>query len=608
MKSFDENLEEIQETESGQALSRRGFLKGGVAVGAAAALGGTALVGCSAGSASSSKSDTSNASASSDLPDAEPIPPADPPESWDDEAEVIVVGTGGGGLAATLYLAEQGHSIIAIEKEGTVGGATRHASAFCNLYGGSKEQNAKGIGNPVFPLDPDAFFRKYNEDHNYSMDEALVKNLINQSGEATDWILEQPGVDLVNMGLKWQDRDIVEGGMYNVFGMGKTIDAFENNIATAGGDIRLNNKCEALVFDGNRVLGVMVTDADGEEKYLKGEKGVILCSGGIGMNKDLIKKYLPSAYEGAVQGGPMPYHTGETFRMGLGVGADYSGFDSWCCWEGAIDETIAGGDGQFWHYFYHGERQLFHNPWLIIDKRGQRQPYYAKDIQPEFNAGRAGGNLGDVINTTAWMSCIGHHVYSICDSNFPENIFKLYTTAPGNTDSCRIPIADPTKLKENGGLVSADWLGEVDDAVERGAVKKADTLDELAEMLLLDPDVLKKAVEKWNAVCARGVDDELAVPYHESWLNPVADPPFYAAIVGGQLGKTQCGLRVDEKLQVLTPEDKTIPGLWANFFVVGGISGEGDYGGFWNPSMFGGQSASWFSGYIAAKELLAQEK
>jgi hypothetical protein len=205
------------------------------------------------------------------------------------------------------------------------------------------------------------------------------------------------------------------------------------------------------------------------------------------------------------------------------------------------------------------------------------------------------------------MSCVGHHVYSICDSNFPENIFNLYTTAPGNTDTCRLPITDPSKLKDNSGLVSADWLGEVDEAVERGAVKKADTLEELADMLLLDRDVVLGAVEKWNAVCERGIDDEMSTPYDPSWLIPVADPPFYAAIVGGQLGKTMCGLRVDETLQVMKPDGKLISGLYANFFTAGGIAGEGDYGGFWNPSMFGGQSASWFSGYIAAKELLKKE-
>ena len=50
-------------------------------------------------------------------------------------------------------------------------------------------------------------------------------------------------------------------------------------------------------------------------------KGVVLCGGGFGMNRDLLKRYIPSCYEQALQGGPMPFHTGDTFRMGLGAGA-----------------------------------------------------------------------------------------------------------------------------------------------------------------------------------------------------------------------------------------------------------------------------------------------
>ncbi|MFR3092157.1 MAG: hypothetical protein ACLTMP_10915 [Eggerthella lenta] len=121
------------------------------------------------------------------------------------------------------------------------------------------------------------------------------------------------------------------------------------------------------------------------------------------MNRDLIRAYLPSAYEGTVQGGPMPSHTGEAFRMGLGMGADFSGFDSWSYWEGAIDEETAGGDGQFWHYFWHGERQLLHNPWLIIDKRGNRQPYFAATQELFANPG---GQMGDLSNCAAWMSAV----------------------------------------------------------------------------------------------------------------------------------------------------------------------------------------------------------
>lgn len=73
-------------------------------------------------------------------------------------------------------------------------------------------------------------------------------------------------------------------------------------------------------MDGGKVVGVMVTDlASGSKKYVKANKGVILCAGGMGMNKDLLKKHIPTAYQGAAIGGPMPSQTGEAFRMGLGV-------------------------------------------------------------------------------------------------------------------------------------------------------------------------------------------------------------------------------------------------------------------------------------------------
>ena len=47
--------------------------------------------------------------------------------------DLVVVGTGGGGLAATTLAAESGSSVIAVEKEGTVGGATRHALGYVIL-------------------------------------------------------------------------------------------------------------------------------------------------------------------------------------------------------------------------------------------------------------------------------------------------------------------------------------------------------------------------------------------------------------------------------------------------------------------------------------------
>lgn len=583
------------------SLTRRSFLKGGVAVGSAAAIG--ALAGCSPAESLSKTgaSDTDQTQQS----DADPIPPVDPPQAWDIESDVVVVGLGGGGLAASLLLAKNGYKVAAVEKEGSVGGGTRCAYAFGALPGGARIQNEGGYP----PMDHEIIYRMFAEQHHFTTDQDLLMNLLSYCAPTIDFLCDVEGTDLVIDGPCVLDREVAEGRHDKSHGMSRTVDCVEQALIKEGCEPMLNTKCETLVYNGTRVVGIKASGQDGDI-FIKGDKGVILCAGGIGMNEDLVKKYIPSAVK-AVLGGPMPSHTGEAFRMGLGVGSDYAGFNGFSCWEGAVDERIAGGSGEWWSYFYHGERQLFHNPWLIIDRRGKRVPYFAQGFTEGFDPSDiAGGNFGDVVTAGAWHGSMGGHAYSICDSNFPTYIYEnqTYTASPAQ-DTCRHPNDNPDTIDPKAaGLYTSDWVGEVEAAAERGAVKKADTIEELADMLLLDRDVLVSAVDNWNKLCEKGVDDELIFPYHESWLHPVADPPFYAAIVGGQIGKTLCGLRVNESLQVLTPEAKIIPGLYANWSTAGGFNGEDSYCDPWNPMiLLGGNSSTWVTGYMAASELMKLE-
>lgn len=575
-------------------LDRRSFLKGAAITGGAAALFG--VTGC--GPVATEAVD-SNGEARSE---ADPILPLDPPASWDREVDLVVVGTGGGGLAATTLAAESGSSVIAVEKEGTVGGATRHALGYVIFAGGSKLQNELGAAWPGPEFDPVASVNELGPYYQYSLNVPMYANVLVAGAECIDWMMEHKDVPLVGVPRVYFDKEVAEGRQNAVLGMNGTVNAMEAAALAAGAEIMLNTKCETLVVEDGVVVGIMAKDADGNEIYAKGAKGVVLCGGGFGMNRDLLKRYIPSCYEQALQGGPMPFHTGDTFRMGLGAGADYAGLNSFSCWEGGLDEYYGDGDGSYWHYFWNGPRQLLTNPWLMLDKQCNRAPYFGGyDFQEEYI--NQGFSNGEVTNASAWMSLVGHGAYAVLDDNYEETL-KIICNKKA-TDKSRVPIEKDGTLIENN-LVSDDWRQEVLDAIDRGAIKKADTLEELAEKVGLDPDRFVAAVKRWNEVCETGEDTDLAVPYNSEWLVPLKKPPYYCAKIGAMIGKTLCGLRVDENMHVLDADGNQIPGLYANFLTAGGIAGENSYGSQWtNTSLMGANGLSWCSGYLAAKSALA---
>ena len=213
--------------------------------------------------------------------------------------------------------------------------------------------------------------------------------------------------------------------------------------------------------------------------------------------------------------------------------------------------------------------------------------------------------MGDMQNNATWNSQPGGRVYSICDSTFEENIWN-YQQSTFFVDSSRVPIRPEDPILDDS-MCSNNWRDDFDVAVERGAVKKADTIEELAEMLTLDPEVVKEAVEHWNEICKKGEDTELVPPYDPSWLKEISKPPYYGAILGTQMSKTGVGLRVNENLQVCREDKTPIPGLYANFWTAGGLIGESNFGGFWNGSLHGGVGTSLISGFVIAQKLLGEE-
>ncbi len=143
--------------------------------------------------------------------------------------------------------------------------------------------------------------------------------------------------------------------------------------------------------------------------------------------------------------------------------------------------------------------------------------------------------------------------------------------------------------------------------IESGFLKKANTLEELAGQCGIDPEGLVHEIEHFNKNARRGVDPdfhrgELSIDRFygdpnvkpNPCLSPVDKPPFYGInIYPGDLG-TKGGLRFDTEARVLRADDTPIEGLYATGNCTASIMGDSypGAGGTIGPAMTFGYRAA----------------
>ena len=141
-----------------------------------------------------------------------------------------------------------------------------------------------------------------------------------------------------------------------------------------------------------------------------------------------------------------------------------------------------------------------------------------------------------------------------------------------------------------------------------GYLKKADSIEELARSLKIEPTTLKRTVERFNGFVAKNSDEDfrrgqraydrwLGDPYHKpnETLGTIVEAPFYAVpIVPGDVG-TYGGVVTDEHARVLRADGSIIPGLYATGVSTASVMGR-TYAG---AGASVGPSFVW--GYVAAK-------
>jgi succinate dehydrogenase/fumarate reductase flavoprotein subunit len=289
--------------------------------------------------------------------------------------------------------------------------------------------------------------------------------------------------------------------------------------ATAqGAQFRFRTKAERLVTENGAVTGVIVRDADGYKK-INARKGVIVATGGITDNKEMLRCFCPAFLRAdKFENAPVGSNMGDGLLMGVWAGAAITR-----CHPAPICHPIN----------FTVLSPGMNTSWLTVNRDGRR-----------FS-----GETGwEPMVTNARLGAPGNKAWAVWDADYKSHILKQ----------------EPLKAQK--------MLEGLDEGVERevaeGNYIKADTIPALAEKLGMPPGALLKTVERYNRWCDKGVDEDFGVP--ERFLSPVRKSPFYAFKMNAWLLSVPHGLHVDQNSQVLTEDDTPIPGL----FAVGNAQGD----------------------------------
>lgn len=468
-----------------EVLDRRSFVRGALAVGASLA-GAAALGGCS---------------------EKNGIDSVESGVEWDEETDVVVIGYGGAGAAATLEATSAGLNVIVLEKDIMAGGATNLSGMSAVIGVNSSIQKELGIEGSV-----DDAVEYYKQVSNG--EESIWRAIWEMSGETIDWLIELgvnfPAVEgetpgLVTSGQQEKYKDITPAIPYSHF----CSDAFWPHLAEAvdatEADVRLSTPATELVVDSETggVIGVRAKDG-AKETLIKANKGVVISAGGY-HRSDKLRKRLVTPNE-IIQVGTT-YDDGDGMLLGVSVGAG-TGYFGFVNYPSYTDPTVS------CMMLLDGSTRMEGNPpYILINEDGRR-----------------------FINERAFYSYIATAIMEQ-----PNGHAWVLSSGPSALDG----LSDQ----------------RVDEPVEPNNPVVGDSLAEVAEALGVDPAALEATVASWNSACEEGSDPILN---RESEFFPLSEGPYYAVELRCACNSTLGGLMINEKCQVLNAlTDEPIPHLYA---------------------------------------------
>lgn len=474
---------------------------------------------------------------------------------WDDECDVLVAGSGAGGVTGAYTAAREGLDVLLLEATDKFGGTTAYS----------------GGGGVWFPCNPvlvragtddtiedalEYYHAVVGDRTPYELQETYVRG-----GSPLIEYLEADELLKFEM-LPWPDyfgkapkarsdgrrhiavrplrvstapelRDVIRGPLdtdrlgapvpdrYFVGGRALIARFLTATARYPSATTRLNTALvELIVGEHNSVVGAMV-ETDGRRRAIRARRGVLLAAGGFEGNDELRRQFgVPGRARDTM--GPWG-NRGQAHQAAIAIGADTDLMDqAW--WSPGL--THPDGRSAFALWFTGG---------IFVNQHGTR-----------------------FVNESAAYDRIGRVVLDhLAAGSITLPYWMVYDDKEG-----QVPPVKATNVS----------TVEPDKYVAAGLWHTADTLDELAHKIGVPPANLAETVARFNAFVADGADRDFgrgdeaydrAFSAGKSPLVAIDTAPYHAAAFGlSDLG-TKGGLRTDTAARVLDTSGEVIAGLYA---------------------------------------------
>ncbi len=451
------------------------------------------------------------------LPGAAQAAAAAVPAKWDDAVDVLVIGSGFAGLAAALEARSAGAEVTVIDKMSVFGGNSIINGGDFAAPGTPMQKDAGITDTPELML-KDMYKAGGNINH-----PALAKMVADKAAESLQWCIDFVGAKFTRVNFHGGHSVKRAHQTYNQSGSG-LVNPMLAKCRELGVKLENRSKLLRLVADKDgRVVGAELkrgyrfpNEQTGTTVFVQARRAVIMASGGFAQDVAL-RQIQDPRLDARFTSTNQPGATGEALLA--------------ACQAGAMDVQMD------WI-------QL--GPWTSPDEKGF-------GYIPQFTERVVGYGL-------------------MVDPATGKRFFKETGNRKERADAIILLDHPAVILADSDTTLKQVDPGQMKGALENGALKKFDTLEDLARAYNMPVPVFVEQVKAWNRYVEAKKDPDLGCMIFPD-AKPQVTAPFYATRLWPRVHHTMGGLLINDQARAIGFDLKPMKGLYACGEVTGGVHG-----------------------------------